>query len=59
MVKLMQSRVLGRFLKLIPIESPRLDLKLYTKIFEYFLIEMKDYASFKEALTSFPAYLVN
>ena len=35
-----------------------LDLKLFSKIFEHF-IEMRDFTSFKEALDTFPVFVIN
>lgn len=54
----MQKKVLGKLLEIIPKDFPRLDLKLYTKIFEH-LLEVKDYKTLLNALTSFPSYLIN
>jgi hypothetical protein len=45
-------------LKVIPKEHPRLQLNIYSKIFEHFL-EIKDYESFKDALVSFPNYMID
>lgn len=55
----MQKKLLTRFMKLIPLDAPRLNLKFYTKIFEYFLSDLKDYRTFRDALVRFPAYLIN
>lgn len=56
--RLMQKKILNYFIEIIPKDTPRLQLKLYTKIFEHFM-ELKDYASFKKALIVFPPYLIN
>lgn len=45
-------------LQVVPKEQPRLHLKIYTKIFEHFL-EIKEYNSFKLALSIFPTYMIN
>jgi hypothetical protein len=57
--KFMQKKILGTFMSVVPIDSPRLDLRLYTKIFEHLLLDSKDYTSFKRALLIFPEYLIN
>lgn len=44
--RLMQKKILIQFIELIPVDRPRLNLKFYTKIFEYFLIDTKDYQAF-------------
>ena len=46
-------------MKILPRDNPRLNLKFYTKIFEYFLSEFRDYQTLKELLESYPPYLVN
>ena len=56
---MMQKKELARFLHLVPRDAPRLNLKFYTKIFEYFLVEMKDYDNLKGALNSFPEYQID
>ena len=55
----MQKKILRQFLHLVPRDAPRLNLKFYTSIFEYFLVEMKDYETLKHALGSFPDYQID
>ena len=54
----MQQKILSELIQVIPKESPRLNLKIYTRIFEH-LIEIKDYKSFKIGLVMFPLYVIN
>lgn len=55
----MQKKILGQFLHLVPRDAPRLNLNFYTRIFEYFLVDMKDYDTLKHALGSFPDYQID
>ena len=57
--RLMQKKILVDFLHLVPRDAPRLNLKFYTRIFDYFLLDMKDYESLKTALYSFPDYQID
>ncbi|CDW71200.1 vacuolar protein sorting-associated protein 41 homolog [Stylonychia lemnae] len=56
--RLMQKKILSYSIQIIPKEYPRLDLKIYTKIFEH-LLEIKDYQNVQQALRTFPPYLIN
>ena len=55
----MQKKLLAHFFKVIPKDNPRLDLRTYTKIFDYFYTDMKDYDTLKIALQTYPKYLIN
>lgn len=46
-------------MNIIPIDRPRLNLKFYTKIFEYFLLDIKDYSAVLTCLKKYPSYLIN
>lgn len=55
----MQQKVLSLFLDLIPLEFPKLEVKMYTKMLEH-LIERGEYKLLHQrALQMFPPYLVN
>jgi hypothetical protein len=57
--RFMQKKLLAQFFKVIPKDNPRLDLRTYTKIFDYFYTDMKDYDTLKIALQTYPKYLIN
>lgn len=55
----MQKKVLVHFLVIIPLEFPKLEVRLYTKVLEH-LIERSEYKVLHtQALKIFPPYLVN
>jgi hypothetical protein len=47
------------FFDIIPTDRPRLNLKFYTRIFEYFIVETKNYGAFLTCLKKYPPYLIN
>ena len=57
--RFMQKKLLALFFKVIPKDNPRLDLRTYTKIFDHFYTDMKDYDTLKVALQTYPKYLIN
>lgn len=55
----MQKKIIGIMFKIIPTENPRLELKTYTKLLDHLFTEVKDYLTLKQALLTYPRYLVN
>lgn len=49
---------MAELIGVVPKDYPRLDLKLYTKIFDY-LLEQKEYKILENVLQGFPSYLIN
>ena len=45
-------------LDIVPIEKPKLQLKVYSTIFEHFIM-IKDFDSFDRALSLFPPYMID
>jgi transcription elongation factor GreA-like protein len=56
--RVIQKKSLKHLMPVIPFENPKLEIKVYTKIFEH-LLEIGDYSALNRALKTFPEYLIN